>query len=736
MPEHVPPQPHSRVDPTITASTTLGPGDVRVRETLIVRRGGRLSIAPGSRVGFAPGCGIVVHPGGTLDTEPGRVDRADIVSADDGEDRDGSGRNAAPIPTVGRTDEIVLMPLAVLEQGITTSELLLRTPADLPSWAGIALELPELDGPTTVRAVPSAPAAHAWPTPVPSGLRLADSVDGPTDDRPFTVDITSVTFVRGETDPVGGPAHAQCGGGMYISHGRSRLRGCRFHQCRAHDRGGAIALEGSADDVAALDALDVAFTDNMADGDGGAIEIGPFADAIVEACWFEGNSAGKRGGAIAIRGDLSYFSRLAATDTTFSRNAAGTPFEPDGDAPANPDPDGRGGAIACNGASRISFNGCKLTENNASGKGGGVDFSGRGSRTGAVVGEFAGCTFDGNRSASLGGALRAGPRSTVRLHTGCKFINNVAETFGGAIAVNGRPSTPAFALLLGTRVEGNRAGLAGGGVYAGDGSTLDLKGGTLVSGNRADDGGGLAAHGHLEASTTVTIADATIARNHAINGGGASVTRVTLTCETGCRINANEATGLGGGLLISGTPEVPSQVDVLELDCEGNKAGDGGGLCARGMVTLIISGGAQFIVNEATGNGGGIALNGEGDPKRPEERGLCRVACEVAGATFRGNSAGGQGGAVAIERFAFGAFADGCTFAANRSIGSGTAIFAGDTPDGPSTLAIDGCRFEATDAERATVAFELVQPPERARLLSENTFLPERDGHVSISTPR
>ena len=131
-------------------------------------------------------------------------------------------------------------------------------------------------------------------------------------------------------------------------------------------------------------------------------------------------------------------------------------------------------------------------------------------------------------------------------------------------------------------------------------------------------------------------------------------------------------------------------VELHNLTLQGGAAEEGGGYFGRGM-QLVILDNVQFLENEAAGAGGALRLVGAvGEPVALEDAGL-------GGATFRDNTAGTDGGAVALSS------PDGITFrpggwvfSANTADGDGGAVsLAGE---GPASSFGD---FTAVDNEAA-----------------------------------
>ena len=173
-----------------------------------------------------------------------------------------------------------------------------------------------------------------------------------------------------------------------------------------------------------------------------------------------------------------------------------------------------GGAIACSDNSTVSLtntiiNECKATSP-TNGTGGAI-FAAR-----ATV-EMTGCKLYKNEAQALGGAIYA-TGATVKM-TNCKLYWNTAIGSGGAVYARKSASSPypksdviiSGGIIGGTETnDANKAtGPSGkaGGIYIGKSCILTLKDGVQVTGNTAQQGGGI----YIEAgSATFTIQNASI----------------------------------------------------------------------------------------------------------------------------------------------------------------------------------------------------------------------------------
>jgi CSLREA domain-containing protein len=146
-----------------------------------------------------------------------------------------------------------------------------------------------------------------------------------------------------------------------------------------------------------------------------------------------------------------------------------------------------------------------------------------------------------------------------------------------------------------------------------------------IQGGVAAQGGGILCEGNTIAANFVTFQ-----KNTADNGDGGGIaagSNCSVEIED-CKFLKNSASGSGGGIAFEG------EGDVKRTTFEKNKAGDhGGGVAGGGTAVFLDFGSVKFIKNSAGGFGGGVAMLGSG---------------EVYGDTshFAKNSSGTSGGGI------------------------------------------------------------------------------------------
>ncbi len=145
----------------------------------------------------------------------------------------------------------------------------------------------------------------------------------------------------------------------------------------------------------------------------------------------------------------------------------------------------------------------------------------------------------------------------------------------------------------------------------------------------------------LPAGGTITMTDSLIVQNHAVNGGGiATVTNAFLPLIDALRttVRDNVATSVGGGMFESGTaripsfPQPPTSFHLTEVTVSGNVAAIGGGIHGGGVLTRSTVSG-----NASTGDGGGIFLRSNAECRLRD----VTVTANVADSDANGSGNGG-----------------------------------------------------------------------------------------------
>ncbi len=309
-----------------------------------------------------------------------------------------------------------------------------------------------------------------------------------------------------------------------------------------------------------------------------------------------------------------------------------------------------GGGLSLNGAQvNATVTNTTIGQNTAvTSQGGGVYIN-------AATANFTDVTVVGNRtivpgSSGPGGGLRVVANATLQMTGGAIRGNSVANGWGGGIGVFNSQAT-----LTGVAIEDNTAIGSGGGGLLADGTAVVTIQNGIVAGNRGNFGGGLAFSG---ANVTGSIVNTVIAGNTATDqlGGGIYSANARLTI-TDSEIRENTAQVQAGGVYVSNSPELTIRggsvsnntaslyggmwinvsTSVLEnLEIVGNASGATGivgGLAISGTGTLT---GLTIRDNQAAGFGGGLAVSAGGD-------------VTASGLVITGNSSGSYGGGVYVQ---------------------------------------------------------------------------------------
>ncbi|MBQ6826593.1 MAG: right-handed parallel beta-helix repeat-containing protein, partial [Thermoguttaceae bacterium] len=204
-----------------------------------------------------------------------------------------------------------------------------------------------------------------------------------------------------------------------------------------------------------------------------------------------------------------------------------------------------------------NFTNVKITENTASGSGGGVYLN-----YGSAV--FTDVEIVGNTASTAGGVWDYVNASVD--FTNVTIANNVASSEGG------------------------------GGVFSGTGTFTNVE----ISGNTALSGGGVKLMG------TFNFANVAISENVAsLNGGGVYITSYSPTF-TNVKISGNIAGVSGGGVLVNSV----ASPTFTNVEISGNTArdNDGGGVYVSQGTPNFVN--VKISNNSASGSGGGVHVNG------------------------------------------------------------------------------------------------------------------------------
>ncbi len=248
-----------------------------------------------------------------------------------------------------------------------------------------------------------------------------------TDNSFRILNCSQATAARVDGFIISGGQAQNNGGGLAITSSCTIIvANCRFLDNAADDDGGAIRNQGQ------LTLLDSDLSGNHAGGDGGAIDCEPTASADIAGCTFSDNSADGNGGAFNNKGDLNL------KGSTFANNTCGL----------------RGGAMYNNPTSETLIANCQFTGNNSG--------TGAGGLYNKSPLTLVNTEFRSNTSQGPGGGLSNRPPGVVDV-TNCLFEDNEAASGGAIYAAD--PVSLNLCSVGGNRatsgIGGGIAGLAG-----------------------------------------------------------------------------------------------------------------------------------------------------------------------------------------------------------------------------------------------------------------------------------
>lgn len=407
--------------------------------------------------------------------------------------------------------------------------------------------------------------------------------------------ITGTTFTNNTTTqsdhPTAGSSSA--GGAALVlgSNSNTTITGGKFELNISDKNGGAIGTRSATAgrvDLGQLSINNVTFDKNEARNWGGAI-YNTFVGVQVKDSTFTDNTADVYGGAIFNHGNVGNkgsekAGEMIIENGSFSGNTAQ-----------------QGGAIYSSTGSALTISGANtLFENNN------------------AQGDTA--------NLSSGGAIFAVTNLSI---ADAKFKNNSANQ-GGALNLYGDTSDGAAPMTINKATfEGNTATSFGGAIYHVYG-TMEINDSTFqenkVTGLNGTPGGG----GALAVQVT--------------NGTPAGPSDITINNST---FTANEA-GDGGALGVYDKVAVNGGTFSQNKATDANGGNGGGAIFVGSAANLSVSGGAQFSDNTSATVGGAIATrySKTNAPEGAESGGTDQGIVAINGATFSGNSADKNGGAI------------------------------------------------------------------------------------------
>ncbi len=308
-----------------------------------------------------------------------------------------------------------------------------------------------------------------------------------------------------------------------------------------------------------------------------------------------------------------------------------------------------------------------------------------------------GTLFSGNSTAGDptkeyapgGGAIEIHNGATASI-SGCTFGGNASRS-GGAVYNDTYNTSVSTASVNGCLFDANSADYQGGAIY--NYAALSIAD-SVFSGNRVveTESNTYTSFGGAVANTkngSLTVTGGTFSANSAVQGGaiatfidyGSSDT-ANLTVS-GAEFNDNAAT-YGGGIYIQ--TGMADSTTVSDTDFSGNTASYGGGAVCQCFGPLSVTGGT-FSANSAGNDGGAIAVWDSGN-----------TASGISGATFDSNTAL-YGGAISHTWASAALTVNGCVFTANggETTEQGGAIW--NDANSTGVVTVSGCTFGGNTAK-------------------------------------
>ena len=299
-------------------------------------------------------------------------------------------------------------------------------------------------------------------------------------------------------------------------------------------QGGAVAADNTSGSTASLTGS--VFQNNTTTVRGGAVYSDSPNDVTLAFDLFQANTSAFTGGAIL--GDQGS-AGLTLNFDDFVQNVG----------------EANGGALSFFGTGAVTVTNSLFSQNQSmdtnplSGAAGAILMCGTGVCGGGAHLDVSNSSFDGNSTASFGGAIADLGSNGLNL-TQDRFSGNSAAA-GGALELHASSTTQTQ--VLSSEFDSNSTPGNGGAIDWGAGP-LTLLGGSFVL-NSAADGAGLFVEAPASAGGLLTMVDSTMSRNTATSsgggifedvGGGANEPHATLTNDTIAFNNA--ASGNGGGV--------------------------------------------------------------------------------------------------------------------------------------------------------------------------------------------
>ncbi len=432
----------------------------------------------------------------------------------------------------------------------------------------------------------------------------ADNGGGGIFNESGTLDIDNATIEGNQAD--GGQGS---GGGLFSLAGTVTIDNTTVENNSANRAGGGIEIVAGTMTLTSVDLLDndvdgggtTATTPSP--GNGGGLHVTGLAGVTFSGGLVQGNVAREEGGGLW----NSDAGTMIVNATTINANIARSAN--------NAGNDQGGGGLFNNGGVMTIENNVAITNNEA------IDNNGNGGGVMTVGGTLVidDTVIESNEAARAGGGVENnnGTATLTNVTVGGAAVldGNIAGINGGGLHASGAGGVTT---VNGGVIQNNVAAQEGGGLWLGDGSlTINntlITENTANSGNNAgnDQGGG----GVFNIDGTLDINNAAITNNLATanngNGGGVMTVGGTVTIDDSS-IQGNRAGRAGGGIENNnGNVTITNETVGGPAVASGNFAEvNGGGLHASGAASVTTVNGGLFQNNVANQEGGGL-WNGAG----------------------------------------------------------------------------------------------------------------------------
>jgi hypothetical protein len=270
-----------------------------------------------------------------------------------------------------------------------------------------------------------------------------------------------------------------------------------------------------------------------------------------------------------------------------------------------------GGAIRDTGNASLTLTNMVITNNTASGDGGGVVMFNTANAPWTL--SLTNTTISNNHAGDAGGGIDTDGSGKVVLGSGTLITGNTSVNQGAGVWLDTIDGTTSASLSASGTVISNNKALSTGGVGGGIGNAgngaITLLNSTLIGNFAGSTGGGFGDENNLG---KLTLLGTTVLNNTSVGNGGGIAEAGPLTSITNSEIDGNSSGGSGGGLFIGGTQLLMQNSTVANNIASGNGGGleletTGSNLTLSTITSSTFTG--NLADNAGGANGGGIDAN-------------------------------------------------------------------------------------------------------------------------------